>query len=60
MEISCTEKVMKALCDCADTMLFVQAKEKLILAETIESLSRSIEILRGNEKGGADNEKTIL
>lgn len=53
-EISCAEKVMKALCDCADKMLFGTEKERLILSQTIETLSRSLEILKGIEKGGAE------
>lgn len=52
-EISCAEKVMKALCDCADRMLFEErAKEKLILSQTIETLSRSLEILQGTKEEG--------
>lgn len=52
-EISCTQKVMQALCDCAEVMLFEgRAKEKLILAQTIETLSRSLEILKETYKEG--------
>ena len=53
-EISCAEKVMKALCDCSDRLLFGTPKERLILSQTIETLSRSLEILKGKEKGGAE------
>lgn len=53
MKISCTQKVMKALCDCAEVMLLEgRAKEKLILAQTIETLSRSLEILKETYKEG--------
>ena len=52
-EISCTQKVMQALCDCAEVMLFEgRAKEKLILAQTIETLSRSLGILKETYKEG--------
>ena len=55
MEISCSQKVMQALCDCAEVMLFEgRAKEKLMLAQTIETLSRSLEILRGTKEEGAE------
>lgn len=50
-EISCTQKVMQALCDCAEIMLLEnRAKEKIVLAQTIETLSRSLEILRGTKE----------
>lgn len=55
-EISCAEKIMKALCDCADKMLFdCKAQDKLILAQSIETLSRSLEILKGTEKNEDSN-----
>ena len=53
-KISCAEKVMKALCDCSDKMLFGTANERLILSQTIETLSRSLEILKGIEEEGAE------
>ena len=53
-EISCAEKVMKALCDCADNMLFETAQNRLALAQSIETLSRSLEILEGIKKEGAE------
>lgn len=52
MEISCTQKVMEALCDCANKMLFESPKERLILSQTIETLSRSLEILKETYKEG--------
>ena len=54
-EISCTEKVMKVLCDCADKMLYEsRGQEVLLFAQSIETLSRSLEILKGIEKEGIE------
>lgn len=53
-EISCAEKVMKALCDCSDRLLLGTPNEKLILSQAIETLSRSLDILKGTEKEGAE------
>ena len=53
-EISCTEKIMEALCHCAERILYVGSCEKLTLSQTIETLSRSIEILKGTAEGGAE------
>ena len=56
-EISCAEKIMKALCDCADKMLYEsRGQEILLFAQSIETLSRSLEILKGSEKEGASDE----
>lgn len=52
-EISCSQEVAKALCDCSETMLVVPVKERESLARIIEALSRSLEILNRIEKGGA-------
>ena len=53
VEISCAEKVMRALCDCANIMSVVSAEDRLALVQTIETLSRSLEILQGTKEGGA-------
>lgn len=54
-EISCCEKVKKALCACADRMLFnVKPQDNLIFAQTIETLSRSLEILHSIKEEGAE------
>lgn len=53
-EISCAEKVMKALCDCSDRLLFGNPNERLILSQAIETLSRSLEILKRTAEGGAE------
>ena len=52
-EINCAEKVMEALCDCANIMPVVPVKDRPALAQTIETLSRSLEILQGTKEGGA-------
>lgn len=45
-EISCTQKVMEALCDCAERiMLCDKTQDKLLLAKTVEILSRSLDTL---------------
>ena len=55
MEISCSEKVTKALCVCADRMQFdVKPQENLIYAQTIETLSRSLEMLYRIKEEGAE------
>lgn len=54
-EISCAEKIMKALYDCADKMPYEsRGQEILLFAQSIETLSRSLEILKGSEKEGAE------
>ena len=50
MEISCAQKVAKALCDCANIMPAVPVKDRLILAQAMETLTRSIEVLARIEK----------
>lgn len=54
-EISCTQKTIAALHDCSDRMLFdCKAQDKLILAQAIETLSRSLEILERIKEEGAE------
>lgn len=44
-ELYCSEGIAKALYDCATTIPIARPDNKLILAQTVETLSRSLEIL---------------
>ena len=52
MEKSCSEEIMKALCECAEQLRLSNKIERtLLLSQTIENLSRSLEILKGIKEG---------
>ena len=52
MEKSCSKEIMKALCECAEQLRLSNKIERtLLLSQTIENLSRSLEILKGIKEG---------
>lgn len=60
MEISCAQKVARALVDCADIIPVTPVKDRLVLAQTIEALSRSIDILVKIEKNSPKSHQNIV
>ena len=54
MDISCSQEVSKALCDCAKIIPVSPIKDRPMLAQCIEALSRSLEILKGIKEEGAE------
>ena len=54
MDISCSQEVARALCDCAKIIPITPVEDRPKLTQSIEALSRSLEILNRIKEGESD------